>query len=150
MFYAPFLLRDGEPCEHPGCLSHISHPCEGCGRIGGKKQNNTQNTIIVEQIVNRNRYFLVSLIKNKEYVSLECSDLYSVIRLLERLRDKNAEIILDIYNANAVKEMLERKGFEFYIRKPEKWEINFAGRQRTLIGVYIEMNCLVRNEILLS
>ena len=29
-------LRDGEPCSHPGCLAHISHPCEGCGRIGGK------------------------------------------------------------------------------------------------------------------
>lgn len=29
-------LRDGEPCNHPGCLSHVSHPCEGCGRIGGR------------------------------------------------------------------------------------------------------------------
>ena len=29
------LLRDGEPCDYPGCLSHVSHPCEGCGRIGG-------------------------------------------------------------------------------------------------------------------
>lgn len=28
--------NDGQPCEHKGCLSHISHPCEGCGRIGGK------------------------------------------------------------------------------------------------------------------
>lgn len=28
-------LRDGEPCNHRGCLSHISHPCEGCGRIAG-------------------------------------------------------------------------------------------------------------------
>ena len=28
-------LRDGEPCSHVGCLSHISHPCEGCGRVGG-------------------------------------------------------------------------------------------------------------------
>ncbi len=27
---------DGVPCRHPGCLSHISHPCEGCGRIGGR------------------------------------------------------------------------------------------------------------------
>lgn len=25
-----------EPCSHPGCFSHISHPCEVCGRIGGK------------------------------------------------------------------------------------------------------------------
>lgn len=29
-------LRDGVACGHPGCLSHISHPCEGCGRIGGR------------------------------------------------------------------------------------------------------------------
>jgi hypothetical protein len=36
----PFELRvvkpkDGKPCDHPGCLSHVSHPCEGCGRIAG-------------------------------------------------------------------------------------------------------------------
>lgn len=24
------------PCGHPGCLSHVSHPCEGCGRLGGR------------------------------------------------------------------------------------------------------------------
>ena len=29
-------MRDGEPCSHKGCLSHISHPCQGCGRIAGK------------------------------------------------------------------------------------------------------------------
>lgn len=28
-------LVDGVPCGHAGCLSHISHPCEGCGRVGG-------------------------------------------------------------------------------------------------------------------
>lgn len=31
-------LRDGEPCNHKGCLCHISHPCEGCGRVGGKQR----------------------------------------------------------------------------------------------------------------
>lgn len=30
-------LPDGVPCDHVGCLSHISHPCESCGRIGGKR-----------------------------------------------------------------------------------------------------------------
>lgn len=30
-------LKDGQPCKHSGCLNHISHPCEGCGRIGGVK-----------------------------------------------------------------------------------------------------------------
>ena len=28
-------IRDGEPCSHKGCLSHGTHLCEGCGRIGG-------------------------------------------------------------------------------------------------------------------
>ena len=28
--------NDGQPCEHKGCLNHISHPCESCGRIAGK------------------------------------------------------------------------------------------------------------------
>ena len=28
-------LKEGIPCSHPGCLSHITHPCEGCGRIAG-------------------------------------------------------------------------------------------------------------------
>ena len=31
--------RYGEPFEHPGCLNHVSHPCEGCGRIAGKTPN---------------------------------------------------------------------------------------------------------------
>lgn len=26
---------DGVPCPLPGCLSHVTHPCEGCGRIAG-------------------------------------------------------------------------------------------------------------------
>jgi hypothetical protein len=30
-------LRDGEPCKHTGCLQHLTHPCEGCGRIGGRR-----------------------------------------------------------------------------------------------------------------
>lgn len=29
-------LRPGEPCDHPGCLSHVSHPCESCGRTAGR------------------------------------------------------------------------------------------------------------------
>jgi len=29
-------LREGEPCSHPGCLHHVSHPCEGCGRVAGR------------------------------------------------------------------------------------------------------------------
>lgn len=27
--------KDGEPCGHPGCLHHGTHPCEKCGRVAG-------------------------------------------------------------------------------------------------------------------
>lgn len=30
------LFKSGEPCDHPGCLNHITHPCEGCGRVAGE------------------------------------------------------------------------------------------------------------------
>lgn len=31
------IVRYGhkEPCDHKGCLRHVAHPCEGCGRFGG-------------------------------------------------------------------------------------------------------------------
>lgn len=29
-------MKDGEPCGHPGCLNHVTHPCEGCGRVAGR------------------------------------------------------------------------------------------------------------------
>lgn len=29
-------FQPGVPCDHPGCFSHLTHPCEKCGRIGGK------------------------------------------------------------------------------------------------------------------
>jgi hypothetical protein len=35
----PNVLLDGEPCPHLGCLSHITHPCEGCGRVGGRRRD---------------------------------------------------------------------------------------------------------------
>jgi hypothetical protein len=31
-------LKDGVPCEHPGCANHVTHPCEGCGRIGASSK----------------------------------------------------------------------------------------------------------------
>jgi len=29
-------LRPDQPCGHPGCLHHFTHPCDGCGRIAGR------------------------------------------------------------------------------------------------------------------
>jgi hypothetical protein len=50
--------RDGEPCSHPGCLRHITHPCEGCGRIAGKGTATSYPEIVTveEQIVSDIRF----------------------------------------------------------------------------------------------
>jgi len=39
----PISLADGEPCTHIGCLNHITHPCEGCGRIAGRRVINEKS-----------------------------------------------------------------------------------------------------------
>lgn len=28
--------NDGIPCDHRGCESHVTHPCEGCGRTAAR------------------------------------------------------------------------------------------------------------------
>lgn len=33
-----YLIDNIKFCKHPGCRSHVTHPCESCGRIQGRKQ----------------------------------------------------------------------------------------------------------------
>lgn len=39
MFPKEKRYKDGEPCPHPGCRNHFSHPCEVCGRVGAKESH---------------------------------------------------------------------------------------------------------------
>lgn len=34
--FGSIIFKDGQPCNHSGCKSYVSHPCEGCGRIGAQ------------------------------------------------------------------------------------------------------------------
>ena len=45
------VLKPGEPCDHPGCLSHVSHPCESCGRIAGQGNYTLKHPWVVEPAV---------------------------------------------------------------------------------------------------
>ncbi len=42
--------QDGESCGHPGCLSHTTHPCEGCGRIAGKSHSYADPNAIITHV----------------------------------------------------------------------------------------------------
>lgn len=113
-------LRDGEPCGHPGCLSHVSHPCESCGRIGGKANN---DRIIVEEIITRDgKRFLVSLKTDNEFVTIECRYYTEITEYLARLRRFTFELTLDIHplSISAFEEVLSKHGLGFNISYPDR------------------------------
>jgi len=35
LYSVPTRIGDRGPCSHPGCMAHVTHPCEGCGRQWG-------------------------------------------------------------------------------------------------------------------
>lgn len=39
------FLEEYEPCDHTGCLSHVTHPCDSCGRIGGRGCYDPENQL---------------------------------------------------------------------------------------------------------
>jgi len=41
-------LEEGKPCGHRGCLNHVTHPCEGCGRIAGRTPKPSPNPLLEE------------------------------------------------------------------------------------------------------
>ncbi len=46
-------IKDGVPCEHKGCLNHVRHPCEGCGRKSGRNMTEF-NDKMYQLKINRN------------------------------------------------------------------------------------------------
>lgn len=41
-------IPDGVACGHQGCLHHVSHPCEGCGRIAGRSSPSAGAAVVPE------------------------------------------------------------------------------------------------------
>lgn len=78
-------LVDGVPCGHAGCLSHLSHPCEGCGRFGGRRPiyNMEDNTAAGRE------QFLVSAQEMKK-IAEEDGDGFSTIspETLDAIKDR--------------------------------------------------------------
>ncbi len=74
MFKKPKQYQDEQPCEHKGCLSHISHPCEGCGRIGGVN--------VEERLIN-------SILANSGDVFAQAS--FKILGWRKQLREKDNE-----------------------------------------------------------
>jgi len=48
-------LERKPPCLHPGCYSHVTHPCEGCGRIQGLPVRSDVRPAVAALAVGRER-----------------------------------------------------------------------------------------------
>jgi hypothetical protein len=48
--YFKVTYEDGQPCKHPGCLKHVTHPCEGCGRYVGRGRAYEMRSIFGEYL----------------------------------------------------------------------------------------------------
>lgn len=66
-------LREGEACVHIGCINHISHPCEICGRIGAvgskwiyKSVLNDEKNRILRERREQGKYFSLTLELKRE------------------------------------------------------------------------------------
>jgi len=43
-----YPVADGQPCNHPGCASHVTHPCEGCNRKGARGSYDPNPVLILD------------------------------------------------------------------------------------------------------
>lgn len=81
-------MKDFESCSHPGCLNHITHPCEWCGRIGGK--------IITDDIKKLEKALAPYLAKAIDDMTGE--EVEEMVTLQYKLQELKAEIVgWDIY-----------------------------------------------------
>jgi len=62
-------LESGQPCHHRGCLSHRTHPCEVCGRVGGAGET----WVVKEEFKKR------FIMKIKKKIELTEKDLLAVV-----------------------------------------------------------------------
>lgn len=92
---------EGQPCDHPGCLSHVSHPCEGCGRIGGREPGIEPVTLWMEgkprlyvgraEVVSKESAFVLKMRysdEKAEAVSRNIGSRYHFYRVSSELTDK--------------------------------------------------------------
>ena len=116
------LFQDGEPCKHYGCMNHVTHPCEGCHRIGARG-------VVYENMFSGYKY----------YQNDETGTTVKTKKVLDAKRW--TEITELQYNESELKDAtkkirLRREGFQDLVIRPDgdRWEIleytNQYGDQR--------------------
>ncbi len=83
------------PCSHPGCMSHVTHPCEGCGRTWGPKERDMPFKTTPEDIDHMFKYHAPKPDQVAKYEELRESALkfaQAILRLTPGCADQTAAI----------------------------------------------------------
>ena len=87
------LYKDGEPCPHAGCLHHMSHPCEGCGRVGGISTGSAKQAVIEMYVDYVNNFLTV-----EEFARSMRVTTYDALRIITVGKHFREEAINEIKN----------------------------------------------------
>ena len=106
-------VYNGEPCSHKGCASHVSHPCEGCGR-------QWNNTIKYKAVYSPDNPMLAFLLSKKLEMQLHkhWSSMNSIYKMsfidkeyLKCMDPETTLVVSDIINTGNTRE--KYKYFDF-------------------------------------
>lgn len=90
------IYKNGEPCDHPGCLNHITHSCEGCGRIGGRGNSNIRYKLIRNELINMKKYVLFTYVDYEQIGGM--NNLIDSFNTIEEIKNKVKYTYYDIYD----------------------------------------------------
>jgi hypothetical protein len=131
--------NDGVPCGHPGCLNHVTHPCEGCGRVGGvidKKQEDLVTRLKKRAEIRRQIPGRKSVQEGKpdriaallEEAAARIEDLHAEnTRLLKRLGE--AALTIDVLSSG-LKKVVAAKGLAATMGDLPPWSPAASGMHR--------------------
>jgi hypothetical protein len=92
--YPNVELEPGQPCDHPGCAAHVSHPCEGCGRYAAGTRNGPDLGAAWEKLLENRSQPLYNLITRSLERGLTREEtLVELVRLLQIANSDLVEIV---------------------------------------------------------
>lgn len=84
-----------EPCDHPGCKSYVTHPCEGCGRQWGPREEDMPFKTTPEDVTHMFTYHPPKPEQIPKYTELrEAAETFAqtILRLTPGCADQTAAI----------------------------------------------------------
>lgn len=82
-------LKDGEPCAHPGCDRHLTHPCEVCGRVGARSSKLAPEVAALDGAIEKWRRIVAGTIVKRDEIDGVCQCGYLTLKPTNTFEARN-------------------------------------------------------------